>query len=537
MNGWQVTAIIAIILVVILLVPVIWLGRDYQTMSEQSRQARAEHTAIAQTAATLEREVSALKEIIGMASTTSLNEVRRQHDVIMERALPRENPSAQTYHHAVATLINSLERERDAHRRTSEDRAQLISDYNNTQRRHQLAIDQVRNEVRRVEDLRDTERRQFDRLKAELDRGLQEAISQQNTTLAQSERQRHQLNEQVRLLTNDNLDIRDANISLAALLEDVRNPSVEHPAGLVLSIDQRAGTAIINVGIADDLWVRTMFGVYPAGISNLSFRGASAGANDVFCSVCQRDIARDSAKASVEVTQLLGPHRAEVRILEDILTDPIMPGDVIYSPIWKPGQRIRFALTAGMLLPGTTIESGTEAIKHLIEMNGGVVDCWINEHAQEGEDPLNGELSDLTNFIIVNERLSRELDTEVLREQRNLIESARNRAIKIISLEDLLSRMGWRNVTPIHVFGSREFTPEMRVVPLHPGTIRQSPNAVAPIFTPEDPINRLNPRDATVIRTSPGVVAPIFNENAPNSPTSPGRTSDLFRPRRPVVGE
>ncbi|MCL2004778.1 MAG: hypothetical protein FWG73_01315 [Planctomycetaceae bacterium] len=535
-NAWQVTAIIAILLVVMLLIPLIIMGRNYQTMAEQTRQARAEHTASAQNAANAEREANALKVLIGAAATTPFDAVQRQHVEMMERVLPGENDPTRTYNHAVAALLGDLERERQAHRRTSEAKTQLESDYNHAQTRHTAALDQLRAEVRRMEGLRDEERRQFSLAKEGIDRQLHLAIEQQDSTLAQSEYIRHQLNEQVNLLMNDNRDIRDTNVTLAAALEELRNPHFEHPAGKIMSVDQRAGTAIINVGSADGLMVRTMFGVFHSGITGLSFRSPSVGGASAYCEGCQREMSRDASKASVEVMQILGPHRAEVRILDDILNDPIMAGDVIYSPIWKPGQRVRFALTAGMALPGSSIESGNEAVKRLIEMNGGIVDCWIDENVPEGQEHLQGELSDLTNFIVINDRVARELDSEVRLVQDGLVESARNRAVKSISLEDLLSRMGWRNMTPVYTFGAQEFTTEMRVAPQHPGTLRQSSNPVSPMFIPPDPSARLDARDTLPIRTAPGQVSPLFNENAPVPPTSSGRTSDLFRPRTPSTG-
>ena len=249
-------------------------------------------------------------------------------------------------------------------------------------------------------------------------------------------------------------------------------------------------------------------------------------------------MSRDVAKASVEVMQILGEHRAEVRILDDILSDPIMAGDVVYSPIWKPGQKIRFALGAGVFLPSSGDEPGVEAMIWLIETNGGVVDCWIDENAkvEDGEDYLKGSLSDLTNYIVINEVTARALEPELARVQQALFESAKNRAIKVISLDDLLSRMGWKNVTPVYSFGSRNLMPEMRVVPQHQGTVMQSNGAVSPAFTSYNADARVNARDANPARNSTGVVSSLFNDKAPPPPSSSGKTSDFFRSRSPAIG-
>ena len=538
-NAWQITAIIAIILVVVLIIPLVMLGRNQQTLSDNERQAREEQRTAAQRAATLEGEVRTLKILINGADTDTLSVIQRQHAETVEKVMPGENDSTRSYLDTLTTLLGDLDREREAHKTTQDRHARLESDLNNAKNSHEEVVAGIRADLARAQGERDTDRRNFLMEKQNYDRQLQEAHSQQNVTLARAERTRHELTDRANQLEISNRDISQTNIHLASLLEDVRNPNVEHPAGRIISVDQQAGLAYINLGSADGLLVRTMFSVYHSSITGLTFRTAPVGQEATYCDVCRRDIARDVSKASVEVTRILTPHRAEVRILDDILTDPIMVGDVVYSPIWKPGQKLRFALTAGMHLPGSGIGSGIEAIKRLIEMNGGIVDAWIDEEVPLGEDHLRGSITDLTNFIVVSDRVARgELDPEVSLVQEALLADARNRAIKVISLEDLLSRTGWRNVTPVYVFGSQEFMPEvMRVVPQHQGAVRQSPGVVSPMFTPDDAATRLNAREANPVRTSPGIVSPIFNDATPPPPVSSGRTSDLFRPRSPVAGQ
>lgn len=533
-NAWQITAIIAIILVVVLLVPLVMLGRNYQTLSEQTVQAKKDRSEEAQKAATAEGEAKKLKALIGVPDATVLD-MQKQHAEDMGKVLPSE--TGVTYHDAIAALLEDLAKERESKKQVEEKHAQLVSDFDNERSKSKAVEDQVKEDLKRSENARDTERKQFTEAKVELDKKLKEAQGQVDRTLNRLASEKNRLEGESAQLANANKDIRDTNTNLAAMLEDIRNPNMEHPAGKIISVDQLAGSATINLGSADGLLVRMMFSVYHSGIMGLTFRSAPAGRDPVYCDVCRREITRDVSKASVEVMRILGPHRAEVRILDDILTDPIMAGDVIYSPIWKPGQKMRFALTAGMYLPGASTELGNESIKRLIEMNGGIVDCWIDESITEGDDYLQGSISDLTNFIVINESAARTLEPEVARVQQALVESAKNRAIKTISLDDLLSRVGWRNMTPVYTFGEPVFTPEMRVIPQPQGTHPQSNGTVSPVFTPDNAATRVNPRDASPVRDSLGQVSPLFNDRAPPPPASSGRTSDLFRPRSPAAGK
>ena len=537
-NAWQITAIIAIILVVVLIVPLVIMGRNHQTLATNEAEARNEQRTAAQRASALEGEVRALKVLLRGADTLTQDAIQGEHAELIARTFPGEVPTAHPYHDAIVALNEERDRLRELVNTERGRYAQLESDFNDVRSQHEGVVTSVREALNRAVAEREEAQRAFNQSIADYEVQLRDAQTQQDRTLANAARMRHELTDRANQFEIDNREIRETNINLASLLEDVRNPNVEHPAGRIISVDQQAGLAYVNIGSADGLLVRTMFSVYPSTVLGLTFRTGSVGEEAIYCDVCRRDIARDVSKASIEVTRILGPHRAEARILDDILTDPIMIGDVIYSPIWKPGQKVRFALTAGMYLPGSGIDSGTEAIKRLIEMNGGIVDAWIEETVPLGEEHLMGSISDLTNFIVVSEHVTRILDPEVAREQEALLANARNRAIKVISLEELLSRMAWRNVTPVYVFGEQEFMPDiMRVVPTHQGEVRPSGGAVSPAFTLDNPNARVRAQDANPPRTSPGIVAPLFNGAAPPPPNSSGRTSELFRPRSPVAGQ
>jgi hypothetical protein len=537
-NAWQITAIIAIILVVVLIIPLVIMGRERQNLVGTADAAKKDREETARKAGTLEGEVKVLKTLIGKpeaepAAPVSPDDANKQRKDIMDRVLPGENDSTRSYYNAIVTLREDLIREREAHAETEKKRTQLQSNFNNIEDKFKAVVAAVTDELQRTKNDLANEQVQLINTKGEYDKKFSEAQNRHNETLSQSEWKRHELEDRTVQLENANRDIYQANVTLNEMLTDVRNPQVEYPAGKIISVNQQAGLAVINLGSADGLLVRTMFSVYHSSITGISFRTAPVGRDPIYCDVCKREVSRDVSKASIEVMQILGPHKAEVRILDDILIDPIMVGDVVYSPIWRPGQKLRFALTAGMHLPGSSISSGNEAIKRLIEANGGEVDCWINENA-EGEELLEGSISELTNFIVINEKVARSLDPEVARVQEELLEHARNRAVKKISLGDLLHRMGWRNPTPVHIFGSDSFTKEMIVVPpQQQGIIRPSSGTVSPLFTPDNAGSRVDARDAAPVRSSPGIVSPLFDSNASPTPSSSGRTSELFRSRSP----
>jgi hypothetical protein len=139
-------------------------------------------------------------------------------------------------------------------------------------------------------------------------------------------------------------------------------------------VNQRDNTVFINIGSDDGLQRRISFSVYD--------RDAT-------------DAATAVKKGSIEVLNVRGPHLAEARIMESTNSDPIVPGDIIYTPIWHPGQIQHFAI-AGFIDFDNDGSSDLAKLRDLITHNGGVIDAWMDE---KGE--LAGRLSYQTNSLIL----------------------------------------------------------------------------------------------------------------------------------------
>jgi len=83
------------------------------------------------------------------------------------------------------------------------------------------------------------------------------------------------------------------------------------PDGQIIRSNRKSGAVWINIGQADGLRRHVTFGVVGA----------------------DKPVRRYTpTKAHIEVVKLLGPHFAECRILDDEITDPLVPGDKIVAP-------------------------------------------------------------------------------------------------------------------------------------------------------------------------------------------------------------
>jgi hypothetical protein len=130
--------------------------------------------------------------------------------------------------------------------------------------------------------------------------------------------------------------------------------------GKVLQVSQHSRIAIINLGRDDLLRTGLLFQVYPTRGGTLQSR---------------------TAKATLEVTRILGPHRSEARILSDRDTNPVLPGDAVDSMTWQPGEPAHFAL-AGLLDLDGDGKSDRLKVHALIKKQGGVIDAEVDERGE-----------------------------------------------------------------------------------------------------------------------------------------------------------
>ncbi len=195
------------------------------------------------------------------------------------------------------------------------------------------------------------------------------------------------------------------------------------PDGEITWVNQKTRIAQLNLGRADGLQRQISFSVFDVDESNL------AGAKK---------------KGSIEVTRVFDAHQSEARIVDDDYTNPIVPGDVVYSPLWQPGLSMRFALAGLMDIDGDGV-SDRKLIKNLIALNGGVV---VAEVADDGT--REGELSIHTRYLVLGERPTVTQNAAagssgaVIEEYGRILREAEQFGVQQLPLERLISDLGYR---------------------------------------------------------------------------------------------
>jgi hypothetical protein len=205
---------------------------------------------------------------------------------------------------------------------------------------------------------------------------------------------------------------------MATIIDDFRNKirnmektSFEVPDAVVTSINQQEGVLYIDVGSADNLNVQQTFSVFDKGTTG---------------------VMQAKPKGRIEVIQILGEHVAMCRVLEDKLSDIIMPGDLVFTPAWSPGQHIHFAIAGYIDITGSG-HNDADLLTKLIELNGGVVDNSVSVQ---------------TRYLIQGENRAESPTGDVDQAQKDKYEQMLKAAVEIgvdrLSPEKLLNLMGWR---------------------------------------------------------------------------------------------
>ena len=149
----------------------------------------------------------------------------------------------------------------------------------------------------------------------------------------------------------------------------------------------------------------------------------------------------------IKAPEILGDHLAEARVLEDDMGNPMIPGDKLYTPLWSPGAKRHFAL-AGTMDIDNDGRSDLQTVLNLIAINGGVVDCYVNDAGKQ-----IGEITVNTNCLILGKKPDEKSEKKVLDAFSKLDGDAKQLRLPTVQLGDFLQRTGWKKLSPVVRFG------------------------------------------------------------------------------------
>ncbi|MDR0335574.1 MAG: hypothetical protein LBI18_00610 [Planctomycetaceae bacterium] len=536
-NPLQVAVILLLVLTVALIIVLVVFYKDNDKRLAETNTAKEQAAKAEKEKRELTQQLMTLKGLIGHEPETDLNVIQTAHQACMEK-YKIANDASRNYLFVVQTLGAELDKKSEEQKKLNEEYLKLQADYKNLERLNETVKENFKQAKDDAETRLKNEQKRFSetiaKQKAETDVIIAKKMEDDNKA-------QEQIKTAIAKAENAEIEAKQSQLrsgELANVLEGLRRTNFDRPDGKIISVSQQSGSVFVNLGSEDGLMTRMTFSVYSPSITGISFGNADPEREVMICEVCKREQSLNASKASIEIIRILGPHKAEGRILDDVLTDPIVAGDVIYTPIWKPGQKQHFALASGMRIAGIgqrdtgPRQSNLKEIIRLIQANGGVVDCYISDGDEEhprGE--VVGEITRDTTFIVLGDLNDEDNQDQVMMDsQFQMLKTAEQYAVKKINLRELLSRMGWKNVTPVRGFGNTLIESDLAIVPT--GESRASTSTVSPIYQKRNDAARVSVSDRTG-RPSTGIVSGLYSNTQPTR--SPGQTSELFKPRKPAT--
>lgn len=225
--------------------------------------------------------------------------------------------------------------------------------------------------------------------------------------------------ETIALLQTERNNLRTTLDALQAKVTALSKPvdRVDSPDGKITWVNQSDGTVWINLGSQSGLHRQVTFSVFGRDENN---------------------VATATNKGKIEVVDIRDDRTAIARILEDDSKNPILTGDIIYSPVWDPGQQLRFAIAGVIDITDAENKKDLQLVQDLIALNGGKIDAMATEGG------LSGNLSYNTRYLIVGERPTDKSDEALRNAYGTMLDKAQQYGIQTMSVQKFLDMMGYR---------------------------------------------------------------------------------------------
>ncbi|NND97553.1 MAG: hypothetical protein HKN47_09525 [Pirellulaceae bacterium] len=252
-------------------------------------------------------------------------------------------------------------------------RSQADSDVQNARQAQKVAEDNRKAADRKLED----EQKLFTEDRTRMNQEKEETRDSLTKTVREFTSFRKKKSDETTKLTQKADQLTNTIETQRQQLNRLRSDKFETTQGVVRYVMHGGNVCTINLGAADALRPGVTFGVIDADETRLEDA---------------------KVKATLQVTKIRGQHLAEARVVaRPSVESPIIEGDKIYSPFWKPGMTVKIALAGDIDIDGDG-QPDNDAIRGMITAAGAEVAATI---ATDGS--VDGNLDASIRFLVIGE--------------------------------------------------------------------------------------------------------------------------------------
>jgi hypothetical protein len=455
-QGLQIALILFVMFTLIFGVTTFIFYKQYDEANTKAAAAAQETAKVSKDLGTAQNEIKDLKTILGFDQTNALDVIHTEANKDMQVAAASLPQVDRVYRKAVQYLNDTVQKKNLALAVAESEKQQLQKQLADRERDANTRITEHKNQVDKTgQDLAQVNAK-FTQDRKEITAVQDEMVGKQKKFADEAAEKEDALKKTVQSREKEIVRTRGVALQYRHENELLTKESFEVALGKVQYANQKTGRVFLNLGEADGLRRLTSFGVFAANVT---------------------DIAKAEKKASIEVVAIMGPHLCEARITDDKPGNPIVPGDVVYTPIWAPGKRIHFALAGFMDLDGDG-RSDLDVIKNIITVNGAVVDAY-----QKTDGKVEGKITPETNYLVRGAAPDEKSAKDFRKSFTGMLDDAKANLVKEIRLEELLDRMGYRDTNHVTKFGTGANPLDFRVKPPENGNPVSS-GTVSPLYKP-----------------------------------------------------
>ena len=416
-QGLQIALILCVLMLLLFVGTTYYFFRQYSEAAAMSQKDKEETTKMQASLRDITEELHKLKVKAGFPETIALGDWEKSVGEDMKLYAPTLTPEQQSYREALKQLADAL---RESSTNLAATKADLLAQQDINEKREAAKEKQIvahKTSFEEADKAYKAAQGEFMEVRGRLDKEKADQLAINQKAIEDFDKEREAKSRVIAQYENQ-IGLNKAQLSQQQeTIAELEGKTQAVPDGTIRRVSQR-GTVWIDVGESDHLPRQLAFSVY---------------------GVDQNGVARDKRKGAIEVTQIIGPHLAEAKILEDDIVNPIVPGDQIYTPLWQPGRQERFALAGFMDLDGDDL-SDRALVRDMITMSGGAIDAELDDQGK-----MQGALSIETRYLILGPKKEDTAEAAVCKIEAE----AKDLGIEVISLANFLERTGWKDTKTV----------------------------------------------------------------------------------------
>ncbi len=212
---------------------------------------------------------------------------------------------------------------------------------------------------------------------AQLNAEKQETFNKYDTYRADMESRVSKLTAVKNKLEEDNRIQAETIAKQTEIIQNYTKPDFAAPQGEILRVAQGGTLVWVNLGSRDNVRIGVPFSVIDESEINIT---------------------NAKPKANIVITEVVAENMSRAEVQNYDARKTLVPGDKIYSPAWRPGAPVGFALVGALDMNGD-LKDDADQVRELIRRAGGKIDAQINSKGVR-DDTLPG-MSPSTTFLVV----------------------------------------------------------------------------------------------------------------------------------------